>query len=250
MKNYRLLAVDLDGTLLNDNKEVSAVNKEWIQKLDEKGIPVILTTGRGYERVEYIFKALEIKQPMVLVNGAEVWSDPATLLNRTLIHKEAIDRLNTIAAEYGASCWGYTTEKMIKGKDFGNDMLSHDWLKFGMKHTDISVIERIREEIEATLSIECTSSNPYNIECGPPGLTKWNGLMQIFDYLNVSSHEVVAVGDQMNDMSMIQAAGKGVAMGNAAGELKENADATTSTNNQAGVAEVIRTYFLNDEYGV
>ena len=245
MTQYRLLALDMDGTLLNDEKEVSDENKKWVRKLDEQDIPVVLTTGRGYQRVIHIQSELNINRPMILVNGAEIWKDKGSLLNRTFIPQEELRKVRDIAMEYEASYWGYKTWGIVKGKDLGRDEPVRDWLKIGVKHNELAVIHEIRDKVMGSVNIECTSSNPHNIECAPRGHTKETGLERVCDHLGISMREVVSVGDHMNDWSMIKAAGLGVAMGNATPELKNIADAVTRTNEENGVANVIRTYFFD-----
>lgn len=245
MNKYRLIALDMDGTLLNDDKEVSHENKKWFQKLESQGMPVVLATGRGYQRVVDIQKELNVNHPMVLVNGAEVWKSRKDLLDRTFISNKHIHALRKIALAYDAPYWGYTTKEMIKQKDFKEEMLQWNWLKFGIKHREKAIVERIREKILESMEIVCTSSNPYNIECAPSGLSKETGLIQVCKFLDTSMEEVVAVGDNLNDMEMIEAAGMGVAMGNAPERLKQMADMTTYTNEQDGVAYVIKKLFFD-----
>lgn len=245
VNEYRLLALDMDGTLLNNEKEVSPENKKWIQKLEGEGVPVVLATGRGYQRVVHIQQELTINQPMVLVNGAEIWKSQTDLLERTFIPNENIRLLREIALEYHAPFWGYTTENMVKQKDFSEEMLQWNWLKFGFKHQETEVVSRIREEILESMEIVCTSSSPHNIECAPAGLSKETGLVQVCNFLGMSMDEVVSVGDNLNDTEMIKAAGMGVAMGNAPNHVKEIADMTTYTNEQDGVAHVIQHLFFD-----
>lgn len=245
MSDYRLLALDMDGTLLNDEKDVSSENKKWIRALEGKDIPVVLATGRGYQRVAHIQQELGINRPMVLVNGAEIWKRRGDLLDRTFIPNESIRLLREIALQYDAPYWGYTTEGMVKRKDFSDEMLQWHWLKFGIKHQDVDIIARIREEILGSLEIVCTSSSPHNIECAPAGLSKETGLAHVCRFLDISMEEVVAVGDNLNDMEMIKVVGMGVAMENAPDALKEMAAAMTYTNEQDGVAHVIKQLFFD-----
>src|SRR5699024_1550767 len=91
----------------------------------------------------------------------------------------------------------------------------------------------------------CTSSSPHNIECAPAGLSKETGLAHVCRFLDISMEEVVAVGDNLNDMEMIKAVGMGIAMENAPDALKEMAAAMTYTNEQDGVAHVIKQLFFD-----
>jgi hypothetical protein len=118
------------------------------------------------------------------------------------------------------------------------------WLKFGYTVED----EDIRHEIETKLNrmggFEITNSSPINIEVNPLGISKASGLKDVCEILGIGMHEVVAVGDSINDLAAIQTVGLGVAMGNAQEIVKESADLIVGSNEEHGVAQVIRDYLL------
>ncbi|MNI89787.1 Sugar phosphatase YidA [compost metagenome] len=95
--------------------------------------------------------------------------------------------------------------------------------------------------------LEITNSSPYNLEINPAGINKASGVQMVCELLGLAMSEVVAVGDSLNDLAAIQAAGLGVAMGNAQIAVKENADVVTASNNDDGIALIIRDYILKSE---
>src|SRR5699024_12703531 len=117
----------MDGTLLNDEKDVSSENKKWIRALEGNDIPVDLATGCGYQSVAHIQQELGINRPMVLVNGAEIWKRRGDLLDRTFIPNESIRLMREIALQYDATNCGYTREGIVKRKDFSDEMLEEYW---------------------------------------------------------------------------------------------------------------------------
>lgn len=246
MGTYKLVALDLDGTLLDGEKQISASTRNWIRKLENTDVHIVLATGRGYPKVSRMQEYLKIKQPMVLANGAEVWKNPQHIWKRTLIPKADIDAIYKIAKKFDAPFWGYTTDRMVHSEEWTDAMINWNWVKFGIKHRDISVVETMRERIAQTASVMLTTSNEHHIECAPEGVSKATGLGEVCQLLGISMKETIAVGDNLNDMEMIREAGVGVAMGNALPELQMIADDTTETNDQDGVARVIQTYFFPD----
>ncbi|MNR08724.1 Sugar phosphatase YidA [compost metagenome] len=95
--------------------------------------------------------------------------------------------------------------------------------------------------------LEITNSSPYNYEINPQGVNKATGIKIVCDLLGLDMSQVIAVGDSLNDLAAIQAAGLGVAMGNAQIAVQENADYVTASNNDDGIAEVIQKFILTEE---
>lgn len=247
MVNYRLIALDLDDTLLTKDKQVSTENKRWISKAVAAGVEVVFATGRGLERVEDIRQTLNLNTSMVLLNGAEVWKKPDELLERHYIGKENIKMLYSLAKESGAKFWGYSGKSITRGRDWSEDMLKKDWLKFGMRHQDQAVMDDVRSKLQANDTLEVTSSSSSNVEISQKGISKETGIQRICEEKNIKMNQVMAVGDNLNDLRLIKSAGLGVAMGNADPRLKEVADEITVTNEQDGVAKAIQHYIFNEK---
>jgi Cof subfamily protein (haloacid dehalogenase superfamily) len=247
MSTYKLLALDMDGTLLDDEQKVSSENKKWIKKALDAGIIVMFATGRGFQSISPYIKELEFNTPIVAVNGSEVWATPETLLSRHTIDQATIGKLHELAVKYDSWFWAYAVEGIFNIENWTDERASEAWLKFGYYMEDQQVREAIRKEVETWETLEITNSHPNNLELNPLGVSKASGLEEICKLTGIEMHEVVAMGDSLNDLFMIQEAGLGFAMGNAQEAVKLAADFIAPKNTENGVAYVIEHYLLNQK---
>ncbi|CAH1209517.1 5-amino-6-(5-phospho-D-ribitylamino)uracil phosphatase YcsE [Paenibacillus allorhizoplanae] len=244
MGTYKLIALDMDGTLLNEDKKISAENQAAIREASAQGKVVIMSTGRGAISAMPFVKELGLSTPLVVVNGSEVWASPDTLLKRTLVPIETIRNLHQLAVENDCWWWAYSVAGVFNRESEGLDMDQHEWLKFGYFTDNAEKLQRIRDVVSSWGTLEITNSHPSNLELNPLGISKATGVETVCQLLGIAMSEVIAMGDSENDIAMIREAGLGVAMGNAQEEVKRIADITTVTNNEHAVAQVIRTYLL------
>jgi HAD superfamily hydrolase (TIGR01484 family) len=247
--NYKLLALDMDGTLLNDELHVTDVNLRWINKAIQQGIIVMLSTGRGYVNAIDYARDMELNAPMITVNGGEIWLKPNELLLRSTLSASWVVKLHELTELYPHTWfWAYTTQRIYNKdswQELHGDWTAYEWLKFGYYDEDITIINEIRQRIEAWQALEISNSSVYNLEINPLGISKASALEYLCAHLSIDLKDVIAVGDSLNDIKAIQAVGLGVAMENAQDEVKAAADAITFSNNEHGVAEVIRRYIFN-----
>lgn len=244
---YKLLALDMDGTLLDEDKRVSEPNRLWIRRASEAGITVCIATGRGKPDIVPYLTELELRTPFTAVNGSEVWKDADTLKSRHLLELEDLKKLHGLAIEYDTWYWAFGASGKYDKSNWITDIDAEQWMKYCYYTENEQILASLTERIgTAGLKLEMTNSHPKNIELNPQGISKATGLKEICTLIGCRMDEVVAVGDSMNDLSMIREAGLGVAMGNAQEAVKDAADAIAPSNNDHGVAEVIRRYILKD----
>lgn len=238
---YRIIALDMDGTLLNGEHQVSKENRYWIEKAFEAGIEVCLSTGRGIQSVDPYIEELGLTTPMVTVNGSEVWEKRGSLWLRHTVEAEQIAELRELALQHDVWYWAYTTEGVFN-KDVWAErpMQEYTWLKFGYYTDNELARETIRRQVVEMDQYEVTNSHPNNMELNPKGINKASGLRELCSRRGLTMSEVVAVGDSLNDIAMIREAGLGVAMGNAQKVVKQAADRIAGTNLEDGVAQVIK----------
>lgn len=242
---YKLLALDMDGTLLNDNHQISPETEKWIHKAAAAGVHVCLSTGRSYDEAAPFGKQLGLETPMITVNGSEVWKSPHELYRRELFDKAIIAKMYAIAQEHHVWFWAHSVEGSYNEQNWKLSLLDTDqWLKFGYHTENAEVRHRILMQLQDLGGLEITNSSPYNLEVNPEGINKASGIRTVCKLLGIDMSETVAVGDSLNDLAAIQAAGLGVAMGNAQVAVKENADVVTASNNDDGIAHIIRDYIL------
>lgn len=244
MPRYRILAIDLDGTLLTNDKKITDDTKKWMAYAMEEGVIVVLATGRGLPVVEDIRKELYLNMPMVLLNGAEVWKNPTDLLERHFILDEDIKNIYKLAVEAKAFYWGYSAQSLVNAENWTDAMFNQQWLKFGIHHQDEAVLNELKRKICHFPNVEVTSSNQANLEVSFKGTSKESGVRKICEVLQMEMKDVMAIGDSLNDFRLIKAAGLGIAMGNADDSIKEIADETTDTNEKDGVAKAIQNFLL------
>lgn len=241
---YRLLALDMDGTLLRDDHEVSEETVKWIKEAVRHGIHVCLSTGRPFQDAYPYAKQLELTTPMVTVNGGEVWRAPYELHRRALLDSKLVEQMHALAIETGSWFWAYSVERLYNSENWTDDIANQEWLKFGYTTNDHEVRHNILMRLQDMGGLEITNSSPDNLEINPLGVNKASGIGQVCELLGISMSEVVAVGDSLNDLAVIQQAGLGVAMGNAQQTVKDEADLVVSSNNEDGIVEVIRDHIL------
>lgn len=248
MGKYKLIALDMDGTLLTEDKTISAENKAAIADAAEAGITVMFATGRGIQNVLGYADELGLQSPIVTVNGSEVWSAPERLHLRHEMDAELVVRMREIALQRDTWYWAYSVDGVHNRDNWPKEasaFQAKQWLKFGYYCEDVQRLSGIQRELESWGLFEVTNSHPYNIELNPQGVNKASGLAEVCGLLGIQMSEVIAAGDSLNDAAMLQAAGFGVAMGNAQDEVKQLADAVTASNEEHGVAQLIRRYVLS-----
>ncbi|UQZ84648.1 Putative phosphatase [Paenibacillus konkukensis] len=244
MGRIKLIALDLDGTLLNKHSAVSDENRKAIAQARAQGVTVIVATGREMQSAMPYWRDLELESPLVTANGSEVWTSSGELHKRHTLDGTIIKELHDISLEEGCSFWGYTTEGMITADNWSGITDESVWLKFGYFSKDPDLLQRVRTKAEKAASVEITNSHPSNIEINPAGISKASGILEVCGMYGLEMSQVMAVGDSLNDKAMLLAAGMGVAMGNAQDEVKRLAQAVTGSNLEDGVAQAIRRYVL------
>lgn len=251
---YQLIALDMDGTLLGRHGHVSEQNRKWIAAALQAGKHVVLATGRAIGGAREYAELLSLDSPLVINNGSEVYRSPSVLHNRHVLESQWVVRLFDLIEPYIDSVryWGHTVSGKIDNETFGpagidrfrETIGSLEWLQFAIHPDNPDILPGIRQTVESWNSLEISNSHPSNMEFNKHGINKASGLREVCGLLGIDIADTIAVGDSLNDVPMIRAAGLGVAMGNAQPSVKEAADAVAPTNLDDGVAEVIRTYLL------
>lgn len=268
----RLLALDLDGTVLNDEKRISPRTAAALTEALARGVVVAPATGRTVSGIDPAFLALPGVRYAVVSNGARV-EDLATGVSivRQYLPTGLALRAYDLLSRYDCTTdlfqdgRGYTTAQNLAAFDHlvPPNLLPYlrssrtavddlrgfiaaqpdgvEKLTIFFRHED----ERMRAwaEMEA-LGLTPVSSLPRNMELNAPGVDKGAGLLALARQLGIPPEATMACGDGGNDTAMLRAAGIGVAMGNAFDEVKAAADYITATNNEDGVALAVEQFIL------
>lgn len=270
---YKLIALDMDGTLLNEEKQISPANYEAIQQARENGVKVVLASGRplvGFKRYLEELNLVSEEDYAVAFNGALVQSSEGNeIISKTTLTVEDYKFLYELSKELKVNIHALTESKVIAPKDN-----QYTRLEAEMNHISSEIIavedvaedttivkvmfidepelieeimEKIPEEVRNKYTI--VRSAPFFLEFLDKSVNKGAGVAALAEKLNIKQEEVICIGDAGNDIHMIKYAGLGVAMGNAFPEVKKVANFITKTNEQDGVAHIINKFILNGEEG-
>lgn len=259
----KLVAIDLDGTLLNQENQITDLNKEALKKLNQNGVKVVIATGRSLISAREIFLSLDIDGYLITLNGALIkdGSSNRTIFSRKL-PKDALIKTLEIGYQEEATVFFNTEEKNYRIPYTGNGEVVQEFQKMRGDVEELT-FEKMREILEnntpRVLKAAFTSENrqqlrkiqgimnksnyfpvfsdKHYIEMMDQGINKGTSLKRLCDYLNIQGNDVVAFGDQENDMQMIEFAGLGIAMENAADKLKNIADEIVGSNENSSVGK-------------
>lgn len=241
--DIKLIAIDMDGTLLNDEQLISDENRKAIREAEDKGVYVVISTGRTLMTCRELAESLKLSSFLITANGSEIWDSNFNLVERKLLHTDHIQMMRDLRNKHNTNFWASTVNKVWRG-EFPENITDHEWLKFGFDIEDDDIRNEVLEELRKNKELEITNSSPTNIEVNALGINKAAALAKVTEKLGFTMENVMAMGDSLNDIAMIKEAGLGVAMGNAQDIVKETADYITDTNNEDGVAKAIRHWVL------
>ncbi|MFD1849050.1 Cof-type HAD-IIB family hydrolase [Oceanobacillus bengalensis] len=242
-KEIKLIALDMDGTLLTTDHKVSTATKSVIKKALDRDIHVVLSTGRGIGNCHPIAEELGLKSYLVTANGGEIWTVEKELLDQHLLATETIEKLWNTGKEIGVFMWMISTEGVFYNEAPDN-FYDYKWLKFGCQSDEKDKLDKMVKELSYFEELELTNSLETNVEANPKGVSKAQALAFVCEKIGITMDEVMACGDSLNDIKMIQEAGIGVAMGNAQEAIKQVAQFVTDTNDNDGVAKAIEKFVL------
>lgn len=272
-KNYRLLAMDMDGTVLNSEKVISPRTRRAIERALCAGKEVLFATGRCPSEMGEYMRAFPDMHYALCLSGALVFDlRTGRALNEITISRQQAQQILDASAELDAMVNFYAgsdvfVERRHRGNlDYFNCRCFNDlYESCAVWVDDIREVLRTHGDRIYKVNLYCHSaadwnragellSNmpflnyasgiPNNYEISPMGATKGDGLKMLGDLTGISLSEMIAVGDEGNDLTMIRMAGLGVAMGNAIDEIRSAADAVTADCDHDGVAQVIENYLL------
>lgn len=263
--NYKLIAADIDGTLLDDEKKLPALVRDTLRHGYQKGIQIALLSGRMPLAVELVEQELGIPCIKACSAGTCVILDADTMRIQQISPEVVRAVYHKIAEPYRIPLWIYQGRRWVvtqvddyvrresriihhEPEQFSMNACWEQWarektgpnkLLFGA-HPD--VIQALHQELEPFRSqgLDFAQSDATYMEIFPEGVTKGSALRMICEELGIRQEETIAFGDQELDLPLLEAAGFAVAMGNGIPRLKEMADYVTVSNNEAGVAVALQ----------
>ena len=273
MGNYKLLALDLDGTLLDSSERVSPENLRAVRRAREAGVRVVLITGRSTPSAHRYITDIGLPDPFVTYNGALIQQDGRVLRAITLEHRVVHRAVRTLQELRHAPVLYDTRDRRYFREDGG---LHHGFLSLskGLEHTvspvrdllevrwrdivrmsvftDRREVERLERDLPLLLGEGLRTTYTFFplggfwiYEILDAGSSKSEALRYLCGRYGIDRSEVAAAGDNGNDLDMLRWAGLGVAMRNSMEHIRGQADCVTErTNDEHGVAEIIERFIL------
>ncbi|NLK34927.1 MAG: HAD family phosphatase [Gracilibacteraceae bacterium] len=277
---YKMVVTDMDYTLLNKEKKVSDRNREALKRAADKGVHLVVATGRIYTSARLYARLLGMSSPIIASNGAiirEASINNKENTERTIfkdaLNEKVIREMIRLSHKYGLYCHFFTENTIYSEKLVNVSLRYTEWNKYMGEEDQVRIkivddaekiledaksevlkavvsdedeekIQRLRDSIMETGIVSVSQSMKHNLEVMNKGVTKGNAVRILAQMYGINREEIIAIGDNENDISMIEYAGLGIAMGNAEESLKRVADHITGDYQEDGVAEAIEQFIL------
>jgi len=261
----KLVAIDMDDTLLDGTLQVSPRTCEAIHKAQEQGVIVTIATGRMFTSALPFAHKLNMQHPIISYNGGMIrYASSKEMVFHQFIASDVAGQIVELCRQRGWYLQSYmndelyVVERCAKAKSYeqlaGIDAVALGQDFYSMKHEptkmlsigephEIQEIQKIVNEKFAGKIFAATSKSTY-LELTHPSVNKGHALALLAEKLGIRQEEVMAIGDSNNDYPMLEYAGFGVAMGNASERVKSIAKAVTGHHNAHGVAEALEKYII------
>ena len=267
MKDKKMIVVDLDGTLLNINKECSNKTKKYLKKLKDLGYIIVIATGRVLRSAVVVTGGAEFANYIVASSGSVIYDmDKSRVVMRNNIDLELVKKICLNCDKEEIKCvnicdlfnhYKYITnqshlslcEKGISNiNNFLND--SDGIVNVTIHFNNNDLVDKYYNMFSCDnlelLVMQDSFGTEKCLEIFSKGVSKYNALKVIMDLENINNHDVIAFGDGLNDVDMIKLSGIGVAMGNALSDVKDVSNYVTISHNEDGVIYFLKGYFKED----
>lgn len=262
---YKMLVIDMDDTLLTDDHKISEENKEMLLKAQEKGVHVILASGRPTPAMTAYAKELQMDSYMISYNGAVITDlkEDKVLFEQTLT-QEQIHELYDYSLKSKTHIITYLDGEVVS--ETSSEYIDIELNITGLEHNKVSdfkaavqssavkcilleepsYLKEVEKDLKKAMPhLSVSMSKPFFLEVAQDGIDKAASIKILAEKLNILQSEIIAVGNAGNDLSMIEYAGLGVWVDNVTPELRDKGDVIVASNNNHGVAEVVRRFILN-----
>ena len=266
--DIKIVCCDIDGTLVRDDKSLSETNKLWISRLvKEKDVKFVLVSGRMLTAMKHFYSKLNIKGPVSCYNGCSFYNDNYDLVYEHRLQKDLSRRILSVGRKVGIELiffddtkWfveekdSYVVKQKVKlyfcepvickFEDFLDTKDSNKILAMDPDHSKIELFEKeLRKEgINESLVTFYPSNNFFEVM--PKGFDKGSAIDDLSRYYKVDKSQIMAIGDDFNDISMLEKAGLSVGMRNSVSQVLKIVDYITDSNMDDGVAKAIQKYFF------
>jgi Cof subfamily protein (haloacid dehalogenase superfamily) len=269
--NIRLLVADVDGTLVTQDKVLTARTIEAVHRLRNAGIAFTVTSGRPPLGMKMLIDELALTEPLAAFNGGVfVHPDLSVMSQSFLASDDAVKGIEAIT-RHGLGCWVYTDHDWLVRSTDCPHVAREQWtVKFApiVVPDFLTHIERVAKIVgvsddhaavarcEADLQrdfgshVSATRSQPYYLDVTHPDANKGHVVTTLSQELSIPAAEIATIGDMPNDVLMFQKSGISVAMGNASPDVQAQAKFVTASNEEEGFAKAVDAFLLRERPSV
>ncbi len=273
---YKLVCIDMDGTLLNKHHEVSEENKMALKEATDLGVNIAISTGRIFASARIYAKITGIKAPLICSNGSYIrGKDTDEVIFKSILNREALDKIYEIIKKHNFLAYFDTPYGIISDTKIPEDdshRIMNEWadkeekiqfyevedFRDAFKEYASDILKLIIIEDENSTKIKDAKEDIDKLsgyvdivyswggcaELMAKGTSKGNAVKILAKRLGIKKEEIMCIGDSGNDLSMLKEAGLAVVMDNAPKEIKRYANYITETNENSGVAKAINKFIL------
>ena len=266
--NFKLIAFDLDGTLLDSEKQISAYTRQTIDRLAAKGIQFTIATGRILPLAKNYADELDINHPLILANGSVLQTRQGKMINQSFLSREIVQividtcqseemEMNAVIGENIYYQKGTDGFRPLHRKSIRKKHKIDNWEEIEEKlsqvnkcaivdFNDESNLVRLDKILQQKLngSARTLRTSQHMLEILPKGITKAAGLRMLANTLGIEMRQIIAFGDHNNDAEMMAEVGLGIAVGDATPSCLENADMVVASSDEDGPAHFLEEFLL------
>ena len=271
---YRMVVTDLDGTLLNSQKQVSDANTKAIQKLKDQNVTFVMATGRSDVMTRAYTKQLKNANIVIGCDGAVIRNiRTGEILYENHISSETCHKTFKICQKYGLQYYVFAKDELVSDDPENERFLIHQKFnqtvnedeqipmqivsdldeyvddhivyKIVVSHDNTQYLDEVAEVVKKETDADAIRSGKRVLAVKARGVSKPEAVKKLAQVLDISIKDIIAFGDEVNDMEMLKLAGLGIAMENADDVVKEAADMIAGNNDQDGVGKELEKIFGN-----
>jgi len=269
-RKISMVLADVDGTLVDADKNLTARAREAVHRLHDAGIQFAITSGRPPRGMAMLFEALKLDTPIAGFNGGLIVNPDLSIAEENTLPADVAAQAMALILEHGLDPWVYRgNEWLVTNRDAPHVEREAWTVKFDPKvvrnleiHLDQATkivgvgddfdrVQRCEADAQATFGQQATAarSQPYYLDVTSTRANKGAVVEYLSRALGVATSEIATIGDQLNDVLMFQRSGFSIAMANASPQVKSQASATTDSNNDEGFAKAIERFVLPSHVG-
>jgi len=267
MRNIRLVIADVDGTLVTQDKVLTARAIEAVRRLRNANIAFTLTSGRPPLGIKMLIKALALTEPVAAFNGGVLVHPDLSVMAQSFVTADNATKVIDAIVRHGLDCWVYTDRDWLVRNDSGPHVAREQWTvgfapivvpdftahvervaKIVGVSDDHPAVARCEADVQRDVGnyVSAARSQPYYLDVTHPDANKGHVVAVLSQALSISPEQIATIGDMPNDVLMFKKSGLSIAMGNASPDVRQQAKCVTTSNEDEGFANAMESFVLGE----